>query len=124
MQTSVPLPNRSKRVPPLAKPFPLKWDSHLTSFRKDDFWKLVRECVANLDIPRGLEMQYADASLTIHNKSRQIAVKVTTGGEVQVERKLSKYEFKSQKFVCSSVEESIEQFVVCFTQQFKVPHLS
>jgi hypothetical protein len=97
-----------------------KWDKHLSSFRKDDFWTAVRACVASLTIPTGLELQYADASLTIHDKNKKVAVKVTTTGEVHVERKLAKLEFKSYRFTHQTVTEAIEQFTVCLVQNFPI----
>jgi hypothetical protein len=121
---NVRLAKAPKRESNLDQPFPVKWDKHITSFRKDDFWDAVRACVASITIPKGLELHYADASLTIHTKNKRVTVKVTTAGEVHVEKRLSKLEFKSQKFYSETITEAVEQFLTCLTQQFQISRLS
>lgn len=109
-----------KRELNLDQPFPVKWDKHITSFRKDDFWTAVRARVVALNIPKGLELHYADASLTVHTKHKKTCVKITTGGEIYVEKRLSKLEFKSERFFKQTVTEAVEQFVLCLQQHFSV----
>jgi hypothetical protein len=101
--------------------FMSKWDKHLTSFMKDEFWTAVRLEVTQLKITSGLEFMYADSSLTIHNKKRTRFVKITTGGEVQVERRINAIDFKSKKYRFDNLKEAVERFSECAHQQFPLP---
>jgi hypothetical protein len=53
-----------------------------------------------------------DRSLSLKNDKLKLHVKITMNNEVMVDRRVGKFEFKSDKFICKSIEEAIEKFKV------------
>jgi hypothetical protein len=72
----------------------------------DGRWRIIREQVGLLDLPQGWTRQYANSSLCITNKKRTLFLKITLNAEVYIDRRLSKEEFKSEKFPFESVADA------------------
>jgi hypothetical protein len=73
---------------------------------KKDAWAWMREHVANLELPSGWARMFTPGSLIVHNQKRTIYVKVTTQGEVFVDRKQRDLSYKSDYLKFPNIEDA------------------
>jgi len=100
--------------------FSNRWSTHKTTFLRDEFWASVRHQLSLLQLQPNTVIDYAASSLTVRTKCRKTCVKITTAGEVQVECKIGKAEFKSKSSRYDTIKESVEQFVLALRQYLNV----
>jgi hypothetical protein len=101
-------------------PFADKWDVHQSTFMRDEFWAVLRQQLALMQFPKNINSLYAATSLTLRTKDLKTSVKITSAGEVQVERKISKIEFKSTSKRHSTVQESIDHFTAAVKEHLRI----
>jgi hypothetical protein len=105
-------------------PFADKWDVHQSTFMKDNFWTVLRQQVALMEFPSNVKPLYAATSLTLRTKDLKTSVKITSAGEVQVEHKISKIEFKSESKRYNTIKESVDHFVSAAQQHLQISLVS
>jgi len=97
-----------------------KWEMHQSTFLKDEFWSTVRHQLTLMQFPKNVDSLYADSSLTLRTKDLKTSVKITSCGEVQVERKLSKIECKCMSYKHSSIKESVAHFTEAVQKHLRI----
>lgn len=105
-------------------PFADKWDVHQSTFMRDDFWETLRHQLSQMKFPPNVTSLYAASSLTLRTKDLKTSVKITSAGEVQVERRISKLKFKSESKRHSTVKESVDHFVSAVQEHLQISLVS
>lgn len=77
---------------------------------KDYCWDVIRHTLNKMEPQAPWETLFSSSSLTLKNPKRGITIKVTTGCEVFVDRKIRHLEFKSSKEVLESIEAAADRF--------------
>lgn len=97
-----------------------KWENHKSTFLKDEFWSAIRHQISLMKFPANIDSMYAASSLTLRTKDLKTSVKITSSGEVLVERKISKLKFKSEISRHTTIKESVEHFVSALQQHLQI----
>lgn len=82
-------------------------EAYFNSF--DRCWDVLRSCFAKLSLDSSWTSQFSERSMTIKNTKLGCSVKVTCGGEVFLDHKVGKFDFKSEKYQFVDIQQASDK---------------
>jgi hypothetical protein len=69
-------------------------------------------------LSKNWDSKWFDRSLSLRNEKLRLQVKITMSNEVFVDRKVGKYDFKSDRYLCKTIEEAVVKLEQILTPYF------